>query len=173
MKSPEEDKNTTDCFDKNKFKKILDIVDSNKFNHKNKIGEFKYNEIKDLVNNIKNNTISETDAKKDLKRLFKIKNVELKKYKIHTPTQKDLLNLFNVLLKTILVNNDNDNNNENVNGNNNDNDDDGNNDNYDDNNSDNDNDDNNDHENYEYNKIKQLNDSLDEIVDESKYLKSK
>ena len=39
IKTPEEDKNTTDCFDKNKFRKILDIVDSNKFNHKNKIGE--------------------------------------------------------------------------------------------------------------------------------------
>ena len=54
-------------------KKILDIVDSNKFNHKNKIGEFKYNEIKDLVNNIKNNTISKIDAKKDLNTLNKIK----------------------------------------------------------------------------------------------------
>ena len=42
-------------FDKNKFKEILAIIDSN---------EFKYIDIKDLINNIKNNTISETHAKK-------------------------------------------------------------------------------------------------------------
>ena len=29
-------------FDKNKFKNILAIIDSNTFSHKNKIGEFKY-----------------------------------------------------------------------------------------------------------------------------------
>ena len=50
--------------DKNKFKEILTIIDSNKFSYKNKIGEFKYDKIKDLVNNIRNNTISEIDAKK-------------------------------------------------------------------------------------------------------------
>ena len=45
--------------DKNKFKKILTIIDSNKFDHKKKkIGEFKYTDVKDLVNNIKDNTIS-------------------------------------------------------------------------------------------------------------------
>ena len=49
--------------DKNKFKEILTIIDSNKFGHKNKIGEFKYIDIKDLVN-IKDNTISKIDAKK-------------------------------------------------------------------------------------------------------------
>ena len=59
--------------DKNKFKEILTIIDSNKFGHKNKIGEFKYTDIKDLVNNIKNNTISEIDAKKSLNALNKIK----------------------------------------------------------------------------------------------------
>ena len=46
--------------------KTATIIDSNKFNYKNKIVEFKYVDIKDLVNNIKNNTISEIDAKKDL-----------------------------------------------------------------------------------------------------------
>ena len=46
------------------FKKILVIIDSNKFNYKNKIGEFKYNDITDLVNNIRNKTISEIPAKK-------------------------------------------------------------------------------------------------------------
>ena len=54
-------------FNKNKFKKNLTIIGSNKFGYKNKIGEFKYNDIKDLVNNIKNNTISEIDAKKKFK----------------------------------------------------------------------------------------------------------
>ena len=37
IKSSEEDKNTIDWFDKKKFKKILAIVDSNKFSYKNKI----------------------------------------------------------------------------------------------------------------------------------------
>ena len=32
-------------FDKNKFKEILVIIDSNKFNYKNKIGEFKYTDV--------------------------------------------------------------------------------------------------------------------------------
>ena len=59
--------------DKNKFKEILTIIDSNKFGHKNKIGDFKYIDIKDLVNNIKDNAISETDAKKRLNTLNKIK----------------------------------------------------------------------------------------------------
>ena len=51
-------------FDKNKFKNILAIIDNNKFNYRHKIGKFRYIEIKDLVNNIKNNTISEISAKK-------------------------------------------------------------------------------------------------------------
>ena len=50
--------------DKNKFKEVLAIIDSNDFNYKNKRGEFKYVDIKDLVNNFKNDTISEIDAKK-------------------------------------------------------------------------------------------------------------
>ena len=52
-------KKKTDCYDKNEFKKILAIADSNKFNHKNKIDKFRYNKINDLIDNIKNNTISE------------------------------------------------------------------------------------------------------------------
>ena len=56
--------NTTDWLDKNQFKEILAIIDSNKFNYRNKIGEFKYIGIKNLVNNIRTNTISEIDAKK-------------------------------------------------------------------------------------------------------------
>ena len=88
---------------KNKFEKVLAIIDSNRFNYKNKIGEFKYTDIKDLVNNIKNNTISEIDAKKDLNKLNQIKIVETMKYKKRTPVQKELLNLFNDLLDIIIT----------------------------------------------------------------------
>ena len=95
MKSP-------NWFDKNRFKKILAIIDSNKFSHKNKIGEFKCIDIKDLVNNIKNNTIREIEAKKSLNALNKIKNAEIK-YKRLIPKQKELLNLSNDLLDTILT----------------------------------------------------------------------
>ena len=91
--------------DKNKFKEILAIIDSNKFNYKNKIGEFKYIDIKDLVNNIRNNTISEIDAKKDLNTLNEIKNAEIIKYKRCTSKQKKLLSiLFKDLLDTFLTN---------------------------------------------------------------------
>ena len=83
--------------------KLLAISDSNKFNYKKKIGEFKYIDIKDLVNNIRNNTISEIDAKKDLNALNEIKNVEIIKYKKRTPGHKKLLNLFNDLLDIILT----------------------------------------------------------------------
>ena len=136
---------------------MLTITDSNKFNYKNKIGEFKYIDIKDLVNNIRNNTISEISAKKGLNTLNKIKNAGTIKYKNRTPKQKELLNLFNDLLDTILTdktlklrsqndktlmssNEDNENENdknETMNQNNN-------------------------------NIIKQLNDSLDEIIEKSK-----
>ena len=88
--NPKEDKNTTDYpnwFERNKFKKMLAIIDSNKFNYKNKIGEFKYIDIKDLVNNIRNNTISEISAKKGLNTLNEIKNAEIIKYKKYTPKQ--------------------------------------------------------------------------------------
>ena len=60
-------------FDKNSFKKILAFIDSNKFGYRNKIGEFKSTGIKDLVNNIKNNKISEISAKEDLNALNEIK----------------------------------------------------------------------------------------------------
>ena len=77
---------------------MLAIIDSNKFNYKNKIGEFKYIDIKDLVNNIRNNTISEIHAKKDLNTLNKIENTEIIKNKRRTSKQKELLNLFDDLL---------------------------------------------------------------------------
>ena len=55
-----------------------------------------------MVNNIKNNTISEIDAKKGWKTLHKIKNAEIK-YKRLIPGQKELLNLFNDLSDIILT----------------------------------------------------------------------
>ena len=89
--------------DKNKFKEILTIIDSNKFGHKNKIGDFKYIDIKDLVDNIRNNTISEIDAKKRLNTLNIIKNSEIKHRRIISG-QKELLNLFDDLSNIILTN---------------------------------------------------------------------
>ena len=56
-----------------------------------------------MVNNIRNNTISEISAKKDLNTLNEIKNAEIIKYKKCTPKHKELLNLFNDLLDTILT----------------------------------------------------------------------
>ena len=105
IKSPKEDKNGTDyCpnwFDKN----ILAIIESNKFNYKNKIGKFKYIEIKDQVNNIRNNAISEIPPKKGLNILNEIKNAEKIIKKRYTSKQKELLNLCNdFLLDTILTN---------------------------------------------------------------------
>ena len=90
-------------FDKNKFKEILAIIDSNEFNYKNEIGEFKYTDIKDLVNNIRNNTISKINAKKNLNPLNEIKNVEIIKCKKRTPGHKKILNFFNDLLDIILT----------------------------------------------------------------------
>ena len=96
MKSP-------NWLNKSKFEKIVAIIDSNKFNYNNKIGEFKYINIRDLVNNIRNNTISEISAKKDLNTLNKIKNAEIIKCRKRTPGHKELLNLFNDLLDAILT----------------------------------------------------------------------
>ena len=95
--------NYLNWFDRDKFEKILAIIDSNKCNQKNKIGEFKYINIKDFVNNIRNNTISELSAKKGLNKLNETKNAELIKYKKRTPKHKELLNLFNDLLDKILT----------------------------------------------------------------------
>ena len=76
--SPKNDENTTNWYDKNKFNKILTTIDSNNFNHKNKIGKFKFNDINDMINNIENNTISEENAQKKINELSKIKKVETK-----------------------------------------------------------------------------------------------
>ena len=90
-------------FDKNKFKAILAIIDSSKFNYKHKIGEFNYIGIKDLVNSIRNNTVTEIDAKKNLNELNKIKNVGIIKHKKRTSKRKKILNLFNNLSDIILT----------------------------------------------------------------------
>ena len=66
-------KSTTNSYDKNRFDEILTTIDSNNFNYKNKIGKFKFNDINDLINNIKNNTISEANAKKKINELNEIK----------------------------------------------------------------------------------------------------
>ena len=55
-----------------------------------------------MVNNIKDNTISEIDAKKCLNTLDIIKNSEVK-YRRLIPEQKELLNLFNDLSDVILT----------------------------------------------------------------------
>ena len=67
---------------------MLAIIDSKKFNYKNKIGEFKYIDIKDLVNNIRNNTISEISAGTSLNTLNEINNAEIIKYKTHPWTKR-------------------------------------------------------------------------------------
>ena len=56
-----------------------------------------------MVNNIRNNTISEISAKKGLNKLNEINNAEIIKYKKCTPKQKELLNSFNYLLDVILT----------------------------------------------------------------------
>ena len=50
-----------------------------------------------------NNTISEISAKKGLNTLNVMKNAEMIKYKRRTPKQKELFNLFNDLLDTVLT----------------------------------------------------------------------
>ena len=108
IKSLEEDKNATNFpnwFDKYKFKNILAIINSNTLNNIHKIGEFKYIDIKDLINKIKNNTIIEISAKKDLNTLNEIKNAGITKQKRRTTKQKELLSLFNDLADTILSDN--------------------------------------------------------------------
>ena len=125
-----------------------------------------------MVNNIRNNTISEISAKKGLNTLNEIKNTEIIKHKRYIPKQKELLNLLDDLLDAILTDktlkskSQKDNTlmslkDENENDNDNDNDEDNGNDNH------NDNDNDNDNEN-ENNMIKQLNYSLDKIIDKSK-----
>ena len=66
-------KRTTDWYDKNKFNKILTTIDNNNFNDKNRIGKLKFNDISNLINNIRNNTISEVDTENEINELNEIK----------------------------------------------------------------------------------------------------
>ena len=106
-------KSVTNWYDKNKFNKILTTIDNNKFNHKNKIGKFKFNDINNLINNIKNNTISEAATKKKINELNEIRKVETKGKRL-IKSKKKLLSLFDDL-KTLFDNNNNNNNSSNNN----------------------------------------------------------
>ena len=144
-------------------------------NHKNKIGKLKFN-VFSFINNIKNNTISEADAKQKLDALNKIKKEEIKNKRL-IASQNILLKLFDELIKAIycvkkesnnnnsdnknnVSENENDNDNENENGNENDND------NHSDN-VDDDNDDDDDDHDEKYYIIKQLNNYF-KTTDETK-----
>ena len=173
MKSPKKNENTTDWHDKHKFKKVLATVKINNFNRKNKIGKLKFNGINDLINNIKNNTISEADSKKKINELNEIKKVEIKGKRLING-QKTLLNLFDDLVKAILNNSNNNNNNNNnsnnSNNNNNENENENENEsvnkdeNENENENDNDYDDDYDSDNDDKNTVKQINNNFKKIV---------
>ena len=78
IKSLKKDENTTNCFDKNKFKKITAVVISKNLITKGKIKKFMFTDIRDLVDHINKNTIGETDAKIKLNALNELKNAEIK-----------------------------------------------------------------------------------------------
>ena len=94
--------NSTSWYDTDKFNKILVTIDNNNFNHKNKIGRLKFNDINDLINSIKGNTVIEADTKKKINELNEIKKVETNGKRL-IESQKKLLSLFDDLLKTILM----------------------------------------------------------------------
>ena len=120
-----------------------------------------------MVNNIKNNTISESHAKQKLNALNEIKKAEIKGKRLIS-CQKKLLNFFDELLETIF-NNDNNNDNNNGNGSSNNNSNNSNNsnsnnyksesesDNYNESESDSESDNDNESGDEQYYKIKQLN----------------
>ena len=87
--------NITSWYDTDKFNKILGTIDNNNFNYKNKTGKLKFNEINDLINSIKGNTISEADTKKKLSELNEIKKVEANGKRL-IESQKKLLSLLEV-----------------------------------------------------------------------------
>ena len=95
-------KSTTNWYDKNRFNKILTTVDNNNFNHKNKIGKLKFNDINDLINNIKNNAISEADTKEKIHELNEIKKAEIKGKRL-IKNQEKLLSLFDDLKQFLIT----------------------------------------------------------------------
>ena len=107
--SPKNDDNTTNWYDKNNFNEILTTIDSNNFNHKNKKGKFRFHDINNLINDIKNNTITEANAKKKINELNEPKKVETKGKRLIN-SQKILPSLFGDIVKAILNNSTNNNN---------------------------------------------------------------
>ena len=99
--------NTTSWYETDKFNEIPATIDNNNFNHKNKIGKLKFNDINDLINNIKINIFSESDTKKKINELNEIKKAEIKG-KRFIKNQDKLLGLFDDL-KTIFNVNKNEN----------------------------------------------------------------
>ena len=79
------------------------------------IGKFKFNNINNLINNIKNNTISEANTKKKINELNDIKKIQTKRKRLSI-SQKTLLSLFDDL-KIICNNNNNNDNSDNSNNN--------------------------------------------------------
>ena len=79
------------------------------------IGKFKFNNINNLINNIKNNTISEANTKKKINELNDIKKIQTKRKRLSI-SQKTLLSLFDDL-KIIFNNNNNNDNSDNSNNN--------------------------------------------------------
>ena len=88
---------------KNKFNKILITIDSNNFNHKNKIGKLKFKDINNLINHIKSNTISEADTKKKINELNEIKKVETKEKRLIKSQKKFLVILIIIIIIKAVV----------------------------------------------------------------------
>ena len=68
-----------------------------------KIGKLKFNDINNLINNIKDNTISEADTKKKINQLIEIKKVEIKAKRL-IENKKKLISLLDDLKKIFKVN---------------------------------------------------------------------
>ena len=71
--------NTKSWYDTDKFNEILATIDNKNFNDKNKVGKLKISDINDLINSIKNSTISEADAKN---KINEIKKVEISRKRL-------------------------------------------------------------------------------------------
>ena len=150
---------------------MLSIIICQLIYHKNKTSKFKFNDINNLINNIKYNTISEANAKKK-KKLNETQKVETKDKRL-IKSQEKLLSLFGDLVEAILNNNNNNSNNNNNESNNkkeskNENENENENENKNENENENENESENENENdNEQYKIKQINNSFKNI-DEKK-----
>ena len=88
VKTPKNNKNKADWHDKNQFQITLTTIGSNNFNHKNKMGKLKFHDVNSLINNIKNNTVSEADARTKLNALKEIKKAEIKNKRLVNSQKK-------------------------------------------------------------------------------------